>query len=105
MLKLFGRSRRIIQDSSVNTFQSDSIIRFCHSFALGAAFQMCFQFAFCLFPGPTLVCIGQFPLDADALYHAAGLEKGEDLFNKDDLKTFQAQLSGDSFRPRFCTSN
>jgi len=39
-------------------------------------------------------CTGnQFPLDADALYHAAGLEKGEDLFNKDDLKTFQAKLA------------
>ena len=36
----------------------------------------------------------QFPLDVDASYHAAGLEKGEDLFNKEDLSQFQA--SGES---------
>lgn len=32
----------------------------------------------------------QFPLDVDASYHAAGLAKGEDLFNKEDLSQFQA---------------
>ncbi|CAJ1443330.1 unnamed protein product, partial [Effrenium voratum] len=34
----------------------------------------------------------QFPLDVDSLYHAAGLAKGEDLFDKNELKQFQAGL-------------
>ncbi|CAJ1401997.1 unnamed protein product [Effrenium voratum] len=38
-------------------------------------------------------CSGnQFPLDVDSLYHAAGLAKGEDLFDKNELKQFQAGL-------------
>ncbi|CAL1157033.1 unnamed protein product [Cladocopium goreaui] len=38
-------------------------------------------------------CTGnQFPLDVDASYHAAGLAKGEDLFNKEDLSQFQVKL-------------
>ncbi|CAE6932615.1 unnamed protein product [Symbiodinium natans] len=38
-------------------------------------------------------CSGnQFPLDADGDYHATGLSRGEDLFNKVDLAAFQEGL-------------
>ena len=36
----------------------------------------------------------QFPLDASAVYHAAGLARGEDLFNAKDLAAFQARVLG-----------
>ena len=45
----------------------------------------------------------QFPLDVDASYHAAGLAKGEDLFNKEDLSQFQASRASHNISQHIAT--
>jgi hypothetical protein len=45
----------------------------------------------------------QFPLDVDASYHAAGLAKGEDLFNKEDLSQFQASRASHNISHHIAT--